>query len=273
MIEIVAPGPFATVQDLGRPGWAALGVPRSGAFDRGALRTANRLVGNDPGAAGVEFVLGGLHMRTDHAVTVALTGAPCPGADWGVAVTLPAGAELRLGPPPRGLRSYLAFRGGVDLDAVLGSGSTDTLSGLGPPPLTPGDRLSIGPAAGEISDATAAGRVGGAVELAVRLGPRDDWFTADARRSLVSVGWQVRAESDRVGIRLDGPTLERAREGELPSEPVLPGAVQVPGDGRPIVFGPDAPVTGGYPVIGVVANLDAAAQLRPGDEVRFRLLR
>jgi allophanate hydrolase subunit 2 len=108
--------------------------------------------------------------------------------------------------------------------------------------------------------------------LRIVPGPRDDWFTADALDVLTSVAWTVRPESNRIGLRLDGPRLERSREDELPSEPTLPGALQVPHDGRPILFGPDAPVTGGYPVLAVVreADLDHAAQLRPGDEVRFR---
>ena len=272
MIEVLAPGPLATVQDAGRPGWTSLGVPRSGAFDLPALRAANRLVGNDPDAPGVEVVLGGLALRALRAVTVALAGAVCPGADFGVALTLPAGAVLRLGPPARGLRSYLGVRGGVAVVPVLGSASTDTLSGLGPSPLAAGDRLEPGRAvAGAVSGAAvpppAAGLIG-PVLLDVRLGPREDWFADPA--ALLRTTWRVRAESDRVGVRLDGPPLARARAGELPSEPVLPGAIQVPGDGRPIVFGPDAPVTGGYPVIGVVTNLAAAAQLRPGDEAVFR---
>lgn len=268
MIEIVAPGSLATMQDLGRCGYAALGVPRSGAFDRAALRLANRIVGNAADAVAIEFTLGGLQIHLHGAATVALTGAACPGADWGAAVTLPAGATLRLDRPPGGLRSYLAVRGGFAVEQVLGSGSTDTLSGIGPAPLQAGDRLAIGPPAGEVSSAVAPARPAGAA-LAVRFGPRDDWFTAAARDQLLSTRWLVRPDSDRVGVRLDGPALERVRPRELPSEPVLPGALQVPGDGRPLLFGPDAPVTGGYPVIAVVADLDGAAQLRPGDVVRF----
>ncbi len=270
-LEVVAPGPGATVQDLGRAGYAALGVPRSGAFDRAAAALANRLVGNPDAAAVVEATLGGLHVRFAGPLTVALTGAVCPGApDWGAAVSLPAGAAIRLGVPRAGLRSYLAVRGGIDVAPVLGSRSTDTLSGLGPPRLAAGDVLPIGAAgAGAISGATAAGpRPADAV--GVHLGPRDDWFTAAAVAELLGTEWTVRAESDRIGLRLDGPALARSRGGELPSEPVLPGAIQVPPDGRPIVFGPDAPVTGGYPVIAVVLDLDAVAQLRPGDRVRFR---
>jgi biotin-dependent carboxylase-like uncharacterized protein len=270
MIEIVAPGPFATVQDLGRPGYAALGVARSGAFDRAALRLANRLVGNPDGAAAAEVTLGGLIMRLVDPATVAFTGAACAGApDWNAAVTLAAGATVALETPREGLRSYLAVRGGIAVEPVLGSSSTDTLSGLGPAPLRAGDRLPIGAARGSVVGASAAAPRR-TPDLRVRFGPRDDWFTAAARHLLLDSGWTVRPDSDRVGIRLDGPPLERACTDELPSEPTLPGALQVPPDGRPILFGPDAPVTGGYPVIAVVDDPDPAAQLRPGQTLRFR---
>jgi biotin-dependent carboxylase-like uncharacterized protein len=270
MIEVVAPGPLTTVQDLGRPGYAALGVPRSGGFDRGALRLANRLVGNPDGAAVLETTLGGLAVRFVAAATVAFTGAPCPGApDWGTPLSLPAGTVVRLGAPAAALRSYLAVRGGFAVAPVLGSCSTDTLSGLGPPLVRAGDRLEVGPPEGAVSGYASIADLAPAV-LPVRFGPRADWFTAAARRALVETQWTVRSDSDRVGVRLDGPRLERDRDGELPSEAVLPGALQVPPDGRPILFGPDAPVTGGYPVIAVVTALDRAAQLRPGDRLGFR---
>jgi biotin-dependent carboxylase-like uncharacterized protein len=270
VIEIVAPGPLATVQDLGRTGYAALGVARAGAFDRTALRLGNRLVGNADDAAAIEVTLGGLAVRLLSPATIALTGASCAGApDWGTAVSLPAGSTFRLAVPSRGLRSYLAVRGGVAVPPVLGSRSTDTLSGIGPAPLRPGDLVPIGTSAGELVGASAAEPAPGNV-LTVRFGPRDDWFTQGARAALLDAEWTVRPECDRIGVRLDGPMLTRARTGELASEPTLPGAVQVPPDGRPIVFGPDAPVTGGYPVIAVVTDLGPAAQVRPGDAVRFR---
>ncbi|PZS15797.1 MAG: allophanate hydrolase [Pseudonocardiales bacterium] len=271
MIEIVEPGPFASIQDGGRWGYARLGVARSGAFDRQALRLANRLVGNPPDAAAIEITLGGVVVRILDAVTLALGGAVCPGFDWGTATTLPPGAILRLGAPAIGLRTYLAVRGGLGGAEELGSRSTDTLSGLGPPPLRRGDRVPVGAqAAGKISEASAIPDPPRR-RLRVTMGPRDDWFTAAALTRLTSETWTVRAESNRVGLRLDGPRLERARTSELTSEPTLPGALQVPPDGGPILFGPDAPVTGGYPVIAVVHDddLDAAAQLRPGDPVTF----
>lgn len=274
MIEILATGPLATIQDRGRSGYAALGVPRSGAFDRAAAALANRLVGNAAEAAVVELTLGGFRARLDQAATIALTGASCPGElDFGVARSLPAGAGLALGTPPTGLRSYLAVRGGIAVEPVLGSRSTDILSGLGPAPLGAGDRLPIGDlVACDVPGAFAADPY---IRAALRVvpGPRLDWFAPNALDVLTQTAWTVRSESDRIGLRLDGPRLERIRGDELPSEPLLPGAVQVPPDGRPILFGPDAPVTGGYPVLAVVrgADLDLAAQLRPGDPLHFEL--
>lgn len=271
MIEILDPGPFASIQDAGRPGYAGLGVPRSGAFDRAALRLANRLVGNLPDAAGIEVTLGGFHIAAHVAMTVAVCGAVCPGFDWGTATTLAPGTSVRLESPAVGVRSYLAVRGGVAALAELGSRSTDTLSGLGPAPLRRGDVLPIGTdVAGEVTGVTAA-PVPAPGRLRMVPGPRDDWFTPAALDRLATEAWTLRGESDRIGIRLEGPRLDRARPDELTSEPALPGAIQVPPDGRPILFGPDAPVTGGYPVIAVVRDddLDAAAQLRPGDSLRF----
>ena len=275
MIEILDPGPLTTLQDTGRMSYAHLGVSRSGAADRAAYALANRLVGNAPAAAALEITLGGLAMRFTSAATIALTGAPCPGADFGVARSVPAGTQLRLLAPMTGVRSYLAIRGGIDVRPVLGSRSTDTLSGLGPAPLRAGDMLPVGnfvagDVSGEIAVAEAPARL-----VHVIPGPRDDWFVADALDTLTSAVWTVRPESDRVGVRLDGPQLIRQRQEELPSEPTLPGALQVPADGRPIVLGPDAPVTGGYPVLSVVRDrdLDVLAQLRPGDQLQFAVAR
>ena len=277
MIEVLSAGPRSTVQDLGRIGHASSGVGRSGAADRRSHRQANRLVGNDEHAATIEVTLGGLDVVLRAAATVALAGAACPlsgrpGLSFGTALTLPAGARLTLAAPPAGLRSYLAVRGGIDVAPVLGSRSTDTLSGLGPPPLQPGVRLEIGGLiAGDPSPVSIAPWRPPGRALRVVAGPRSDWFDRSAWSVLTGGGWQVGPTSDRVGLRLSGARLLRSRSGELPSEPTLPGAIQVPPDGQPIVLGRDAPVTGGYPVIGVVtvADLDELAQLRPGDEVRF----
>jgi biotin-dependent carboxylase-like uncharacterized protein len=255
-------------------------VPRSGAADRAAHDLANRLVGNRPEAATVEATAGGLRVRAERTVLVAVTGAPAPltvtgrPAPVNAPLTLPAGAELTLGVPATGLRSYLAVRGGFDVPPVLGSRSTDTLSGLGPAPLRAGDRLPVGSLAGEepVVDVAAVPPVPDRPVLRVLPGPRRDWLAPAAWTTLTAGVWQVSADSDRVGLRLTGPRLDRARSDELPSEGLVAGAVQVPPDGGPVLFLADHPVTGGYPVLAVVvtADLGVAAQLRPGDQVRFR---
>ncbi len=281
-LEVLRPGPLALVQDAGRPGLAAIGVSPSGAFDRAAFAAGALLVGNDPGHdAGIEVTLGGLVVRCDRQLLVALTGAPCPAtvdgrpAPAGEAFRLAAGQVLALGLPGAGLRTYLSVAGGLAVPAVLGSRSTDLLSGLGPARLAVGDELPVGPVAGE-PGALPPGRWSGtagtqAAVLELLPGPRLDWL-ADAE-ALVT-GWTVHPDSNRVGVRLDGPRLARAgdRAGvELPSEPLVRGAVQLPPSGHPVVFGPDHPTTGGYPVVAVLTedSSDRLAQLRPGERFRF----
>lgn len=292
MITVVRPGPLTTVQDLGRPGWAHLGVPRSGALDAAALRLANRLVGNPEGFAGLETTLLGCAVRFDEPAVVAVTGAPAavlidgaPGA-FSVALTVPAGATVDVARATAGVRTYLAVAGGIDVPPVLGSRSTDTLAQLGPPALARGAELPIGPRppAAEATPSIAAqdhrapvnpgfgdtSGFGAGVVLRLLFGPREDWFTAAARRALVQDAYAVSPVSNRVGVRLVGPSLQRTRSGELPSEGVVLGAVQVPADGQPLIFLADHPTTGGYPVIGVVHDVGALAQARPGTTVYFR---
>jgi biotin-dependent carboxylase-like uncharacterized protein len=280
VLTVLAPGPLTTVQDRGRRGWASIGVTTSGSADRGAADLANRLVGNDPDAATLEVTAGGLLLRAERTLLVAVTGAPAPvsvdgrAAPFDAPFTLGAGRVLGLGVPPVGLRSYVAVRGGVAVTPVLGSRSTDTLAALGPEPLAAGDRLPIGDlAAGEpFVDVAPVRAPSSRPVLRVLPGPRRDWLAPGAWTALTGQAWTVSPDSDRVGLRLDGPPLERARTDELPSEGLVPGAVQVPADGSPVLFLADHPVTGGYPVLAVVvtADLGAAAQLRPGDVVRFR---
>ncbi|MEU8396082.1 biotin-dependent carboxyltransferase family protein [Nonomuraea sp. NPDC048892] len=272
MIEVLSPGPYATVQDLGRPGLAHLGVPCSGAADAPSLRLANRLVGNPEELAAIELTFGAARLRFLDAAWVALAGAPLvSGADMGVPIWVPAGGELRLGTTVWGLRTYLAVRGGIAVEPVLGSRSTDSLSGLGPEPLRAGTLLPVGPPSGVISVDLAPQPEPRPAVLRVLPGPRDDWFVPGALAALCGRTYTVSQDSNRVGVRLSGPELARVREGELPSEGMVTGAVQVPPSGQPIVFLADHPPTGGYPVIAVVrgADLPVAAQLRPGDEVRF----
>ena len=278
-LTVVAGGALTTVQDPGRPGHAHLGVPRSGWLDPRAATLANRLVGNPEHAAVLECLMGGLVVEASAAMSIAVTGGLCAvGVDdrpgpHGSAVALPAGGVLRLGPVTHGLRAYVAVAGGLLCTRVLGSRSTDTLSGLGPAPVTEGTVLPVGPAVGQPSSVEAVPQpFPGSAVLGCAPGPRADWFTADAAGTLTTSAYRVGTESDRVGLRLDGPPLSRATAAELPSEGLVLGAVQVPPDGRPIVFLNDHPTTGGYPVIAVVdaTDLGRCAQLRPGDEVRFR---
>lgn len=283
-LEVLATGPQALVQDLGRPGLAGVGVSRSGAADRASFLLGARLLGQDTRLAAIEVTLGGLALRARASVTVALTGAVAPATVDDTAAPhfspflVRAGQVLRLGSPSAGLRTYLSVRGGIDVPAVLGSRATDTLSGIGPSALEPGDVLPVGRPAGEptVDVAPVASPTGGVVELRAVLGPRADWLADPVL--LGAHEWMVSTHSDRIGLRLEGPLLERRSERvglELPSEGVVRGAVQVPPSGQPVLFLADHPVTGGYPVAAVVldADVDRAAQAVPGQRVRLRLLR
>jgi biotin-dependent carboxylase-like uncharacterized protein len=280
MMTVLAAGPMTTVQDTGRPGQAALGIGRSGSCDRTAAALANRLVGNPAGAALLEVTFGGLAVRAETALTVVTTGARCAGATaHNAPVRLRAGQTLRLGPPAGGLRTYLGVRGGIDVPAVLGSRATDVLAGLGPPVVRDGDLLPVGTSALPMPDVDLAPVCDppvGEVTVAVLPGPRADWFGNEGWAGLTGQAWSVTSESNRVGLRLDGDPLGRARSGELPSEGMVRGALQVPPSGRPVLFLADHPVTGGYPVIAYVADdplrsdVDRCAQLRPGQTIRFR---
>jgi biotin-dependent carboxylase-like uncharacterized protein len=268
-IEVVSPGLLLTVQDRGRPGLAHLGVPPSGAADPVAYELGNRLVGNRPGAAALEATLDGPVLRFDRPTTVALTGA--------TRAEVRTALELDVGRCVGGVRTYICVRGGIDVEPTLGSRSTDLLTGLGPRPLRAGDVLEIGSATGDPPPR----RPGTAPTteppdepiLRVVLGPRDDWFTQVAVETLCSEPWRVSTSSNRVGIRLEGPRLERARSEELLSEGLVTGALQVPPSGQPILLLHDHPTTGGYPVIGVVRSDDLwlAGQLAPRQHVRFAL--
>lgn len=273
-MTVVEPGALTTVQDFGRPGQAALGIGRSGACDRGAHRLANALVGNHPTLATLEVTLGGLSLVGDRELTIATAGARCPGVPHLAPFHLPAGKKLELGLPAAGLRTYLAVRGGVDVEPVLGSRSTDILSGLGPPPLSAGDVLPVGttprPVPG-VEVAPVPEPTDDLMQVPVTPGPRRDWFDDDAWALLTSQTYTVDSQSNRVGVRLTGEPLTRLREGELVSEGMLRGALQLPPSGLPVLFLADHPVTGGYPVIGYVDDeqVDRCAQLRPGQELRF----
>jgi biotin-dependent carboxylase-like uncharacterized protein len=264
--EVLDPGPLTTIQDLGRPGWAHLGVPPSGAADPDMLAEANALAGNADDAAALEATLVGPTLRALVPGPVAVVGTRNSDGTHALA----AGDVLETG-PTAGARAYIALRGGIDAEPTLGSHSTDLLTGLGPPPLARGDRLAAGDAPPTEPQQTRATRHEGPFRL--HPGPRDDWFTAAALEQLLEATWRVTTSANRVGIRLDGPPLERARDDELLSEGLVTGALQVPPNGLPILLLNDHPTTGGYPVIAVVSTRDLprAGQLKPGDELRFAL--
>ncbi len=296
---VVDPGPLTLVQDRGRPGHEHLGVPPSGAADATAAGQANRLVGNTRDAAVLEC-LGGLEVEAVGDQVVAVVGAhavlepapaeghagpsgsgsadgggapegqPAQPADEHRAIALPDGARLRVAVPTPAARCYLAVRGGLQVPPVLGSRSTDALSGLGPAPVAAGALLPVAPGTGVVGPPEPAARPDPGA-LRVVLGPRSAWFTDEAVRLLLDTRWTVSAEANRVGLRLDGPALRRSVDAELASEPMVAGAIQVPPSGRPVVLLRDHPVTGGYPVIGVVlrADLDRLGRLASGDTVRF----
>lgn len=276
---VVDAGARTTLQDLGRPGYAHLGVPASGACDRASLTLANRLVGNAEGAAVLETTLVGPTLQFEAACTVALTGAPVDGHLDGrpVAMNAPvrvqAGQCLMLGTARRGLRTYVAVRGGLTATAVLGSVSSDQLTGLGPAPLTDGDALDGGDAALTMPsvDVAPVAEIPQIPTLPVWLGPRDDALAPDALTALLRERFVVTADVDRIGVRLRGPALPRRSDEELRSEGMVLGAVQVPPSGEPIIMLADHPTTGGYPVIGVVdeSAIGQVAQLRPGGLVQF----
>ncbi|MEV0799304.1 biotin-dependent carboxyltransferase family protein [Kribbella sp. NPDC050281] len=273
-LTILETGPLATIQDAGRTGQASLGIPTSGACDRASYALANRLVGNRDGAAAIEVTFGGLVLHADNDLTIAITGAPCPGVPFNAPAVIKSGQVLRLGPPRTGLRTYVAVRGGIDVPPVLGSRSTDLLSGLGPAPLTAGLTLPAGctynPMPG-VDLAPVADPPAGEVVVRVTPGPRRDWFTDAAWATFTTQSYSVSSNSNRVGVRLDGEPLERARTGELASEGMTLGAIQIPPSGLPVIFLADHPVTGGYPVIAYVTDpdLNPCAQLRPGQPLRF----
>jgi KipI family sensor histidine kinase inhibitor len=273
-------GPLTTVQDLGRTGFAHLGVPLAGAADERSARLANRLVGNVESAALLEVTVGGLELEFAAPSFVAVCGAGAPvelsGRPMGEdsAFSVGAGGVLRVGTVRTGLRCYLAVRGGLGVPTVLGSRSTDTLAGLGPAPLRDGDRLPVahGERAPVYYDLAPTPPLADEVELRVLAGPRDAWLAAASRTQMFSACWTVTSTSDRTGLRLEGPVLERSSSDELLSEGMVAGAIQVPPDGQPILFLSNCPTTGGYPVVGVVLaeDLPLAGQARPGSKLRFR---
>lgn len=289
--NVLSCGMPALLQDLGRPGLAGMGVSASGALDQAALKAANGLVGNPPGTACLEISLGPFAFICSTAGVIGLTGAPRSieirnakgaafAAHYGMPLALEPGDIVTLGAPERGMRSYLAVRGGFDARPALGSASTDTLAVIGPAPVTAGTALAVRPLhhpMESVSLSQAPSRplpvAGDTVELDVVMGPRTDWFTPEAVARLQGQSWLVTPRLSRAGIRLQGDIpLRRRLTAELPSEGTAAGAIQVPHDGQPVLFLADHPLTGGYPVIGAVAeyHLDLAGQIPAHARIKFR---
>lgn len=288
VLEVITPGIQSLIQDLGRFGFASVGVATSGAYDRSALMCVNEALGNPAGTPGIECLLGGLELRAFRNVKVALV---LPGQPSAELIDLQPGDTLTIPRVKRGLRSYLAIQGGLRVDSVLGSSSTDTMSGLGPAPLATGDVLArsttIPADSGELADSaspTAAAQhrarrpsdegnprsdLSQSIDVIANLGTTHS--TPGSVEALHTGTWTVSPVSSRVGMRLTGPNLGLAADGEHRSQPVICGTIQAPGGGELIILGPDGPTTGGYPVVGVVADHDLSrlGQLRPGEPISF----
>jgi KipI family sensor histidine kinase inhibitor len=274
LIEVIEPGPRTTVQDGGRTGWAHLGVPVAGPADWLSHALANRLVGNPDGAAALETTLRGPVLRCNSTVSIAVVGAAVriDGAEVhsGQSLIVASGQTVEIG-ETSGVRGYLAVAGGVQVDPVLGSRSSDTMAGLGPPALAAGAVLSTMDSGVRTRtlDYTRLPDRSGIVRVVP--GPREDWFTTASRQAFYAKPYTAQPDSDRTGVRLSGPRLVRRIDAELPTEGMATGAIQVPPAGDPIVLLANHGPTGGYPVIGVVARADLPllGQLRPGQGVRF----
>ena len=269
-IRIVAAPPGATVQDAGRTGWLHAGVPPSGPLDATAHAAANLAVGNDARESALEIPLGALRIEALHAVRVSIDGE--------AAVTLASGEELLVSACSRAVR-YLAIAGGFAVAPVLGSRSTLLSAAWGGflgRGLRTGDVLPIGPVRADVSAASAAPSVVDPAEpavLRVQPGPHASRLPAELLAALIGSTWLVSPRSDRVGVRLEGPALERSGGDRGPPAPMVRGAVQITTDGTPIVLGPDHPVTGGYPVLAVLGRSSQAmlARLRPKRALHFVL--
>lgn len=283
-LDVISPGVFTTVQDGGRHGYAHLGIPASGPMDPIAFRLANAVVGNGQACAALELTaLGGRYRIAGGECTLCLGGAIDAQADgrplepW-VSHRLPAGCELTLGRVRRGLRAYLAVAGGVDVTPVLGSRSTLTRAALGGwqgRALVKGDRLPLGADTGVGRRHCAHELLAplyGAGALAAVAGPQLDAFTATASAAFFGGRYRISAQADRMGYRLAGPALAHARGADMVSDAVVPGSIQIPGNGQPIVALHDRQTTGGYPKIATLigADLPRLGQMRPGEGLAFR---
>jgi len=283
VIRVLDPGPQTTVQDAGRRGQLRYGIPPSGPVDARSFTLANRLVGNADGEAALEFTLVGPRLRVEAPCTAAVTGAAAPvtvndapAPAW-TTLTVAAGDVLRIGPARAGVRGYVAFAGGVDVPLVLGSRATylrGRLGGLGGRALRRDDVLRLGPASPAPRRAVRPDEIPDWQEspaLRVVLGPQADRFTDEGIAAFLGGVYEVLPQSDRMGARLQGPRIAHARGHDIISDGVALGAVQVPGDGQPIVLLVDRQSTGGYTKIATVCSFDIprVGQAKPGQRIRF----
>ena len=277
-------GPLTTIQDLGRFGHLRVGIPTSGPIDREAFVLANRLVGNDDNAAGLECTLLGPRLAFNDERLVAITGADmaptlngAPAPTW-QSLTVKAGDVLRLGPVRSGVRAYVAIAGGVQTPLVLESRATyprGRLGGLEGRAVRKGDRLPLGRAAASPARRVRPDRIPafpGEAEVAVILGPQDDRFTRAGIDAFLGGPYEILPQSDRMGARLKGPFIEHTRGHDIISDGVPMGGVQVIGEGQPIVLLADRQSAGGYTKIATVCSFDLGriGQVKPGGRLRFR---
>lgn len=293
-LTVLDGGLLTTIQDLGRSGYQRYGVPVAGAMDAPALRTANALVGNDAGAAGLECTVSGPTLRCERTLVAAVTGADLGAVlerddlgKWpvplGLSFLMRPGNVLRFEGRVSGARAYVAFSGGIDVPVVLGSRATYLVArfgGLEGRALRAGDVIALGegarrPAPGRRRSAEVARAGESPLRLRVLLGPQDDFFTRRAIETLASATFTVGAASDRMGYRLEGPVLEHKGPKEIISDGMMLGGIQVPPNGLPIVMMADRATTGGYPKIATVVTEDISrlAQLMPGEPLRFEVVR
>ena len=283
---VLKPGLLTTVQDRGRWGWQASGVPVAGPMDPWAHRLANALAGNDPDAATLETTLLGPEVEFEDARVVAVAGAEFELLVDGervpthAAFRVAAGSTLRFGHRALGARAYLAVSGGITVPPVLGSRAThitSAMGGVGGRAIRIGDRLPLGEPSSGRKPPVAIARVptlavpDGHADVRVMAGPQEDAFTADALDRLQSAPYTIGRASDRMGYRLEGPAVAHARGGDIISEATAMGTLQVPASGQPILLMADRQTTGGYPKIATVitADLGLAGQLAPGDQISF----
>ena len=274
---------FLTLQDQGRIGYANIAVPTSGAFDQKSHQLANRLIGNFPNACAIESLRGSFEFRTDSELVISATGAPTSvqvdGREHEMfrSIFVPAGSVVSVSPGSIGMRTYLAIRGGIVGNQIMGSSSYDELSQIGTPPIKPGDKFSVeNQVAGSITgDYTPGSVITGLNTVELETMPAPRWSGFSNSDILFTSEYQVTSSVNRVGLRLSGPALVWNSESRLASEGVVTGAIQIPVDGMPLIFGPDHPTTGGYPVVAVVSrnSLDLLAQTAPGTVIRFKSAR